>query len=122
VLVLAASEVTLTGASIDTADGKGRPIDAVFTGPASANHEVSTRPVRAAARGPHRSAPHPRWYGGARETGRLVTRVVRPPVKRATLWMRVVSRASARVIAGKIVVSRRASIDLPAPGGPRSRT
>jgi hypothetical protein len=31
----------------------------------------------------------------------------------------VVSMASARVIAGRIVVRRRASIDLPAPGGPR---
>jgi hypothetical protein len=29
--------------------------------------------------------------------------------------------ASARVIAGKMVVSRRASIDLPAPGGPSKR-
>jgi hypothetical protein len=33
-----------------------------------------------------------------------------------------VSRASARVISGRIVVRRRASIDFPAPGGPRSRT
>jgi hypothetical protein len=33
----------------------------------------------------------------------------------------VVSMASARVIAGRIVVSRRASIDLPAPGDPRRR-
>src|SRR4029453_7886157 len=32
------------------------------------------------------------------------------------------SMASARVIAGKMVVSRRASIDLPAPGGPSKRT
>jgi hypothetical protein len=31
--------------------------------------------------------------------------------------MRVVSRASASVIAGRIVVSRRASLDVPAPGG-----
>ena len=40
----------------------------------------------------------------------------------ATRWIRVVSRASARVIAGRMVVSRRASIDFPAPGGPRRRT
>ena len=33
--------------------------------------------------------------------------------------MRVVSTASARVIAGRMVVSRRASIDLPALGGPK---
>jgi hypothetical protein len=36
--------------------------------------------------------------------------------------MRVVSRASARRIAGRMVVSRRASIDFPTPGGPRRRT
>ena len=54
--------------------------------------------------------------------GRVVTTAVRPPVRPATRWMRVVSRASARVMAGKIVVSRRASIDLPAPGGPSRRT
>ena len=54
--------------------------------------------------------------------GRVVTTAVRSPVRPATRWMRVVSRASARVMAGKIVVSRRASIDLPAPGGPSRRT
>jgi hypothetical protein len=43
------------------------------------------------------------------------------PLKPATLWIRVVSMLSARVIAGRMVASRRASIDLPAPGGPRSR-
>jgi hypothetical protein len=32
----------------------------------------------------------------------------------------VVSIASARVIAGRMVVRRRASIDFPAPGGPMS--
>jgi hypothetical protein len=31
-------------------------------------------------------------------------------------------KASARVIAGRMVVSRRASIDVPAPGGPRRST
>jgi hypothetical protein len=36
--------------------------------------------------------------------------------------MRVVSMASGRVIAGRMVVRRRASIDLPAPGGPSKRT
>jgi hypothetical protein len=49
---------------------------------------------------------------GARH-GRVVTKVVRSPVRPATLWMRVVSMASARVIAGRMVVSRRASMDLP---------
>src|SRR5262245_18681988 len=36
--------------------------------------------------------------------------------------MRLVSMASARVIVGRMVVSRRASLDLPAPGGPSLRT
>jgi hypothetical protein len=39
-------------------------------------------------------------------------------VGRARWWIGVVSIASARVIAGRMVVSRRASIDVPAPGGP----
>ena len=40
------------------------------------------------------------------------------PLKPATLWIRVVSMASARVIAGRMVVSRRASIDFPLAGRP----
>ena len=40
----------------------------------------------------------------------------------ATRWRRLGSMASARVIAGRMVVSRRASIDFPAPGGPRRTT
>jgi Tfp pilus assembly protein FimT len=43
-------------------------------------------------------------------------RVVQP----ATLWMRMVSSASARRIAGRMVVRRRASTEFPAPGGPSS--
>jgi hypothetical protein len=54
---------------------------------------------------------------GARK-GRVVTNVVRSSVRPATRWIRVVSMASARVIAGRMVMSRRASIDVPAPGGP----
>jgi hypothetical protein len=46
-----------------------------------------------------------------------VTNAVRSPVSPATLWIRVVSMASARVIAGRMVVSRRASLDWPAPEG-----
>ena len=60
------------------------------------------------------------WWGA--RNGRVVTNAVRSPVRPATRWIRVVSMASARVIAGRMVVSRRASIDLPAPGGPRRRT
>jgi hypothetical protein len=39
----------------------------------------------------------------------------------ATRGRRVVAIASARVITGRMVVSRRASIDVPAPGGPSRR-
>ena len=44
----------------------------------------------------------------------------RSPVRPATRWMRVVSMASAKVIAGRMVVSCRTSIGLPPrvdPGG-----
>jgi hypothetical protein len=69
---------------------------------------------------PIRPASEMVWWGARH--GRVVTNAVRSPVRPATRWIRVVSRASARVIAGRIVVSRRASIDWPAPGGPRRRT
>jgi hypothetical protein len=52
----------------------------------------------------------------------VTTHMVRAPVRPATRWMRVVSRASARVSAGQMVVSRCASLDVPTPGGPRSST
>ena len=55
-------------------------------------------------------------------TRRVVTNAVRSPVRPAMLWIRVVSIASARGIAGRMVVSRRASIDLPAPGAPSKWT
>ena len=53
-----------------------------------------------------------------RRSRRAVNSAVRSPVRPATRWRRVVSRASARGIAGRRVVSRRASIDVPASGGP----
>jgi hypothetical protein len=58
---------------------------------------------------------------GARH-GRVVTNAVSARVRTMTRWMRVVSMASARVIAGRIVVRRRASIDCSAPGEPGRRT
>jgi hypothetical protein len=63
------------------------------------------------------------FLSGWRRTSRRGggTPAVRAPVRPATRWMRVVSMASARVIAGRMVVSRRASIHLPAPGGPSRR-
>jgi hypothetical protein len=53
--------------------------------------------------------------------GEAITNAVRSPVRPATRWMCVVSRASARVIVGRMVVMRRASIDFSTPGGPRSK-
>jgi hypothetical protein len=46
---------------------------------------------------------------------------MRPVVRPATRWIRVVSSASAGLIAGRMVARRRASLDFPAPGGPRSK-
>jgi hypothetical protein len=57
---------------------------------------------------------------GARH-GRVVTTAVRALVGPATQWMRVVSMASARVIAGRMLVDRRASINFPALRGLRMR-
>jgi hypothetical protein len=45
----------------------------------------------------------------------------RHSLKPATRWRRMVSRASASVICGTMVVSRRASLDCSAPGGPKRR-
>ena len=47
--------------------------------------------------------------------GCLVTNAVRPPVRWATRLIRVVSMAAARVIAGRMVVSRRASLTAKVP-------
>jgi hypothetical protein len=51
-----------------------------------------------------------------------MTSAVRSPLRPATRWMRVVSMASAKVIAGRMVVSWRASLDFPIVSGPRRRT
>ncbi len=58
------------------------------------------------------------WWGP--QKGRAVTTAMRLLVRPATPWMRVVSSASARLIAGRMVTRRRASIDVPAPGVPAS--
>jgi hypothetical protein len=55
--------------------------------------------------------PHVGDGGCGVRQGRAVTSAVRAPVRPATRWTRVVSRASARVIGGSIVVRRRASMD-----------
>jgi hypothetical protein len=44
---------------------------------------------------------------------RVVTHAEQSPVRPAILWMRVVSRASAKVMAGRLVVRRRASSSGP---------
>jgi hypothetical protein len=77
-----------------------------------------TRPWHVAAA----DQPHVRDSVVGVRHGRAVTSAVRSPVRPATRWRRVVSSASARVIAGRMVVRRRASIDVPAPGGPSRRT
>jgi hypothetical protein len=72
----------------------------------------------------HLAAPDPLHSGDClmrARHGRVVTSVVRAPVTPATRWRHVVSRGSARRSAGRRVVGRRASIDLPAPAGPRRK-
>jgi hypothetical protein len=69
---------------------------------------------------PIRPASETGWCGAWH--GRVVTRAVRSPVRPATQWRRVFSTVSARVIAGRMVVSRRASMDVPASGGPMRGT
>jgi hypothetical protein len=54
--------------------------------------------------------------------GQTVMAAVRAPVWPATHWRCVVSKALARRITGRMGVSRRASLDVPTPGGPRRRT
>ena len=61
--------------------------------------------------GPHPPiSPASRWCNGGTRHGGVVTNAVRSPVRPATLWIGVVLMASARVIAGRIVVSRRTSL------------
>jgi hypothetical protein len=100
--------------------------------PAQGGGTRAARPGRAPHGGPgkprrqrHLAAtdqPHIRdgVMGGAKRPGDDHRRAL--PGEAATLWMRVVSSASASVIAGRIVVSRRANIDFPGPGGPLRRT
>jgi hypothetical protein len=59
------------------------------------------------------------WWGARHD--RVVTTAVRPLVRPATRWRRVVARAAARRSAGRRVARRRASLDCPAPSGPRSQ-
>jgi hypothetical protein len=46
-----------------------------------------------------------------------VIRAVRPPVRLATRWIQVVSRASASIIEGSMVMRWRASLHVPTPEG-----
>ncbi len=78
--------------------------------------------ARPRARILHRRSPAPTRRDAARETAAPDTSA-RPGGRRpATEWIRVTSSASARVSAGRIPGKRRASIVLPVPGGPISKT
>jgi hypothetical protein len=57
---------------------------------------------------------------GVRKGG-VVTNAVRSLVRPATRCFHAISRAAASVSAGRMMVSRRASLDVPAPGGSRRR-
>jgi hypothetical protein len=74
---------------------------------------------------PAPNQPHIRDSLMRARDGRVVANVVRAPVRPATRWTLVVSMVSATLISGKVVVRRRASLDVLAPGlqrrrGPRS--
>jgi hypothetical protein len=76
---------------------------------------AAMRPRRLPGQGRGPAADQPAigdGMGGVRN-GRAVTNTVRAPVRPATLWMCVVSMVSVRVMTGRVVVSRRASIDFP---------
>jgi hypothetical protein len=115
-LLRSASWVTLTDASIDTAARKG--------GPSAMSSSAQHAPIRRSTHAcPHSGtcpADQPRIrngvMGSAKRAGRDQRRAVAGEAGH-TLWIRVVSMASARVITGRMVVGHRASIDLPAPVG-----
>jgi hypothetical protein len=79
-----------------------------------------TSPGRGTAPPPMSPTSEMVWCGARH--GRRGTTAGRAPVRPATRGLRAVSRASARRMAGSMGVSRRATIDVPTPGGPRSRT
>jgi hypothetical protein len=56
--------------------------------------------------------------GGAKRPGRDQRGAVAGEA--GNVWIHVVSMVSARVIAGRMVVRRRTSLDVPVPGGPSS--
>ena len=55
------------------------------------------------------------WCGA--RNGRVVMQEVRPPVRPAIRWIRVVSLGAANFLSGRMVVRQSASFDLPALGG-----
>jgi hypothetical protein len=61
-------------------------------------------------------SPEVRAFTIGAEKDPVVVPFITWPVRPAPQWMGVVSIASARVMASRMAVSRRASIDLPAPG------
>jgi hypothetical protein len=65
---------------------------------------------------PAPNQPHIRDCLMRARDGRVVANVVRAPVRPATQLTLMVSMASATLISGKVVVTQRASLDVPAPG------
>ena len=77
-------------------------------------------PGRGDAPPPTIAAVEAPWWGARNGGARMIGRPGRSVP--ATEWMRVTSSASSRVSGGRMPGSRRASIVLPVPGGPASRT
>jgi hypothetical protein len=97
---------------------RGRGTPAVHQ--ARAARSGPTTPLLASVPGPRRLGPHSASRVGARHE-RVVTNAGRSLVRPEMRWMRMVWIASARVIAGRMLVRRWSRIDCPAPGRPRRR-
>ena len=75
-----------------------------FSGMSTPTASISHDTTLDALRGPFRPTSELVCWGA--RNGRVVTHAVRSPVRSATRWIRVVSMASARVIARTMVVFR----------------
>ena len=94
-------------------------IDAVGDAPSHVftnTEQARPRTARQVASAPASTQPHIRARMVEARHVRVTTTAVRSPVRPATLWIRVVSGASARRIASRMVVRQRASLHLPAIG------
>ena len=96
-------------------------LDAVGDAPShvSTNAEQARlRTARQVASAPASTQPHIRARMVEARHVRVMTTAVRSPVRPATLWIRVVSSASARRIAGRMVVSRAGPASTSLPSSP----